>query len=106
MISIPRALVVLAIPASFALGCGGAAVPAAAPAAPAASAAVPAAPAALKAPGDAKVGDRTTCPISGDEFVVAADSPKAEFEGKTYYFCCPGCVKKFSADPAKYAKKK
>jgi Cu+-exporting ATPase len=26
----------------------------------------------------------------------------AEHDGKTYYFCSPGCVQKFKADPAKY----
>ena len=27
-----------------------------------------------------------------------------DYEGKRYYFCCPGCVSEFDADPAKYAK--
>ncbi|KFI97931.1 YHS domain-containing protein [Bifidobacterium subtile] len=26
-----------------------------------------------------------------------------DYEGKRYYFCCPGCLPKFDADPAKYA---
>lgn len=26
-----------------------------------------------------------------------------DYEGERYYFCCPGCVTKFDADPAKYA---
>ena len=56
----------------------------------------------LKPMGEAKLGDKTKCPISGEEFVVDASSPKAEHNGKTYYFCCPGCEKKFMADPAKY----
>ncbi len=58
--------------------------------------------AALKAPGEARVGDRTRCPVSGEEFVVTDSSPKAEYEGKTYYFCCGGCDTKFKADPQKY----
>lgn len=57
----------------------------------------------LKAPGDAQPGDRTTCPISGEEFVVDASSPHSEYNGKTYYFCCGGCKKKFESDPAKYS---
>jgi len=57
----------------------------------------------LKAPGEAKIGDKTKCPISGEEFVVTADSPHADHDGKTYYFCCPGCEKKFKSDPAKYS---
>jgi YHS domain-containing protein len=40
--------------------------------------------------------------VSKEEFTVAADSPKAEHGGKTYYFCCAGCDTKFSKDPAKY----
>jgi YHS domain-containing protein len=38
---------------------------------------------------------------------VAVDPLKAagysEYEGKTYYFCCPGCKQKFDLDPADYA---
>lgn len=81
--------------------CGGAAVPT--PATPA----VPGAPAAgdLKAPGEAKVGDKTKCPVSGEEFTVEEGSQKVEHDGKTYYFCCGGCKKKFEADPAKFTKK-
>ncbi|MGE5206400.1 MAG: YHS domain-containing protein, partial [Chlamydiota bacterium] len=26
----------------------------------------------------------------------------AEHQGKTYYFCCPGCAQKFQAEPASY----
>lgn len=81
-----------------ATACGGASTTP--PAAPAGAQA-----AAKKAPGEARVGDTTTCPVSGEEFVVAADSPKAEHEGKTYYFCCSGCAKKFQADPRKFVAK-
>jgi YHS domain-containing protein len=28
---------------------------------------------------------------------------KSVYMGKTYYFCAPGCKKKFDTDPAKYA---
>lgn len=87
--------------AFFLVACGSSNPPPVAPA-PAASTAPAAPAAALKAPGDAKIGDRTKCPISGEEFVVTAESPHAEHDGKTYYFCCPGCEKKFKADPAKY----
>jgi len=84
----------------FLLACGGSA-PAPQttekPAAPSAKA--------LKAPGEAKVGDHAKCPVSGEEFVVDASSPKAEYNGKTYYFCCGDCLKQFQADPAKYANK-
>jgi YHS domain-containing protein len=88
--------------------CGGSTPPAADPAGAPAAAATAAASAGAVAPkpmGEAKVGDTTLCPVSGEDFVVAADSPKVELDGKTYYFCCPGCAKKFQADPQKYMKK-
>jgi len=56
----------------------------------------------LVAPGMAKVGDRTTCLVSHETFVVQEDSPKADYQGKTYYFCCPHCPEAFQANPAKY----
>lgn len=58
----------------------------------------------VKAPGEAKIGDTTKCPISGEQFVVSDSSPHAEYNGKTYYFCCPDCEAKFKSDPAKYSK--
>jgi YHS domain-containing protein len=90
--------------------CGGAPPAPATPAAPTATQATPAAAAAPSGPvkpiGEAQIGDTSNCPVSGEEFVVTADSPKAEHDGKTYYFCCSGCAKKFAADPAKYLTKK
>lgn len=59
----------------------------------------------IKAPGTATVGDKTVCPVSGEDFVVTADSPKIEIDGKTYYTCCSGCAKKLQADPKKYLDK-
>ena len=59
----------------------------------------------FKAPGIATVGDKTTCLVSNEEFTVVAGSPKVDYKGKTYYFCCPGCDSKFKADPEKYLNK-
>jgi P-type Cu+ transporter len=43
-------------------------------------------------------------PVCG--MTVAADSPRRfAFDGTTYYFCSDSCLKKFSADPAKYVAK-
>ena len=50
----------------------------------------------------AQIGDRTTCPVSGEEFVVTENSPTAEHDGHTYYFCCPGCGERFQANPHQY----
>lgn len=102
------AVVVVAL-ANMLVACGGnaAAGPAPASASPnAVNEPKPAGKGDVKAPGEAKVGDTTKCPISGEEFVVSENSPKVEYEGKTYYTCCAGCQKKLQADPAKYLKAK
>lgn len=79
-------------------------LPPSTPAAPGAT--QPGSGAELKKPGEATVGDTSTCPVSGEEFTITASSPKAEHAGKTYYFCCSGCDAKFKADPDKYLKPK
>ena len=60
---------------------------------------------AMKPPGDATIGDRAMCLVSNEEFTISSASPKVEYKGKTYYFCCAGCDTKFAADPEKYLKK-
>ena len=60
----------------------------------------------IKKPGEANVGDTAECPVSGEEFNVEATSPKHEHDGKTYYFCCGGCKKKFESNPEKFVKAK
>ena len=48
---------------------------------------------------------RAIDPICG--MTVADDSPRRfAFDGKTYFFCSDHCLKKFSADPAKYVRKR
>lgn len=97
-----RTVVLAASLSLFALACGASTpAPPSAPATPSTSSA----PSSVKEPGEAKVGDTTKCPVSGEEFTVEATSQKVEHDGKTYYFCCGGCKKKFEADPAKYLKK-
>lgn len=59
----------------------------------------------VKAPGEANVGDTSTCPVSGEEFVIEASTPRVEHEGKTYFLCCPGCKKKFEANPGQFLTK-
>ena len=51
---------------------------------------------------EAKLGDRTRCPVTNSVFVVKTDSPKAEHDGKTYHFCCEGCVTRFVKDPKQF----
>ena len=40
--------------------------------------------------------------VCGMEVDPATAQQKAEHEGKTYYFCGPGCRKAFETDPEKY----
>ncbi len=91
---------------AFVVGCSLLACGEKAPAnTPSPSPAASASPATFKAPGTATVGDKTTCLVSNEEFTVVAGSPKVDYKGKTYYFCCPGCDSKFKADPEKYLNK-
>lgn len=39
------------------------------------------------------------CGMNVDEKTAAA---KSEYQGKTYYFCAPGCKQAFDKDPEKY----
>lgn len=75
-------------------GCGGAQVQGAAVAAadPAPAAAQPVAAAPTEA----------VCPVSGEKVTPDVHTKSTVYNAKTYYFCCPGCEKKFNADPAKY----
>jgi YHS domain-containing protein len=43
-----------------------------------------------------------TCPVLGGK---ARSDIAIEYNGKKVYFCCPGCVGKFTAEPGKYLKK-
>jgi YHS domain-containing protein len=103
-------LSLLCLCAALATACGGSTKEpevASSPAAPAADAPAsqPADQAAVATPGTAlKIGDKTKCPVSGEAFVVAENSPKVTYEGKDYYFCCPSCAEEFKANPKKYAK--
>jgi len=42
------------------------------------------------------------CPVMGGKINKAVNTV---IDSKLYYFCCPGCIGMFSADPAKYAEK-
>ncbi len=41
-------------------------------------------------------------PVCGMTVVPSATTASCERAGKTWYFCCRGCLTKFEADPAKY----
>jgi xanthine dehydrogenase accessory factor len=43
-----------------------------------------------------------TDPVCQMEVEIAAARHTAEYEGATYYFCCPHCKRSFEKDPARY----
>ena len=51
---------------------------------------------------DAQPGDVTTCPYSGRTFVVKAEHPKVDYEGKSYWICSEKAAEAVRADSAKY----
>lgn len=50
----------------------------------------------------AALPETATCPVSGEVFKPTAETKTATYNGKTYYMCCPGCAKKFAANPTQY----
>jgi YHS domain-containing protein len=51
---------------------------------------------------DAQPGDVTTCPYSGRTFVVKAEHPKVEHDGKRYWVCSEEAAEAVRAGPGKY----
>lgn len=51
------------------------------------------------------IGNKVVCPVMGTVFNIDKDTKSYEHDGKIYYFCCPGCVDKFKAEPEKYKQK-
>jgi YHS domain-containing protein len=41
-------------------------------------------------------------PVCGMEVDPKTAAGKSEYQGKTYYFCSPGCKRDFDKDPEKY----
>ncbi len=52
---------------------------------------------------DIKAGNKFICPVMGTKFAPSSKSPKLEYKGKTYFFCCRECVEKFNKNPEKYS---
>ncbi len=44
-------------------------------------------------------------PVCGMNVDPKAAAASTEYEGKTYYFCGPGCQRSFDSDPAKYVRR-
>ena len=41
-------------------------------------------------------------PVCGMDVEESRSSGTAEYKGKTYFFCAPGCKKAFEHNPARY----
>jgi YHS domain-containing protein len=50
----------------------------------------------------AQTSEQTTCPVMGGKI---NKSVFIEYKGKKVYFCCPGCIDKFKANPEQYVAK-
>jgi YHS domain-containing protein len=48
---------------------------------------------------DAKIGDLTTCPVTGVVFRVTDNSPQITHNSENYYFCCSSCKSIFTSNP-------
>lgn len=46
--------------------------------------------------------DKVIDPVCKMEVDPATAPAKAEYQGKTYYFCAPGCKVAFEQDPERY----
>ena len=55
-----------------------------------------------KKPESAKTPEQTTCPVMGG---AINKNLFTVYQGKTVYFCCPGCKGKFESEPDKYIAK-
>lgn len=45
---------------------------------------------------------KVQCPVMKNWFISDDKTEKAEYKGKTYFFCCAGCKTQFDKDPEKY----
>jgi YHS domain-containing protein len=54
------------------------------------------------------VPKKISCAVMKGDMVDIAKATKnklfADYKGRRYFFCCPGCPGAFKANPAKYAK--
>ncbi len=48
---------------------------------------------------------KVTDPVCKMEIEDSQAAATADHEGKTYYFCAPGCRKSFEENPARYLEK-
>lgn len=49
-----------------------------------------------------EIGRKAICPVTKEEFKITKNTRFVDYQGKRYYFCCPGCDKQFLKNPEKY----
>jgi YHS domain-containing protein len=50
----------------------------------------------------AQLGDVTACLVSGEIFTVTERTAHVTHNGQEIYFCCPGCIRRFTRNPEQY----
>ncbi len=53
----------------------------------------------VRTPTQGEIGKSATCPVTNEKFEVGKDTPVIDYKGKSYFFCCAGCVETFKKDP-------
>ena len=54
-----------------------------------------------------KIDDQGThimCPVTGETALMTEDNGFSDYNGRRYYYCCPGCKEQFDKNPEKYLK--
>jgi YHS domain-containing protein len=49
-----------------------------------------------------EIGKNVICPVMKSKFDVKEFTEVVEYKGKSYYFCCAGCIGSFNENPEKY----
>ena len=57
----------------------------------------------VRKPTQGEIGKSATCPVTNEKFEVGEDTPVIDYKGKSYFFCCAGCVGTFKKNPDKFA---
>jgi YHS domain-containing protein len=56
----------------------------------------------VRQPTESEIGQPAQCPVTKMRFEVSKDTPVLDYKGKSYFFCCPGCVGDFKKNPEQY----
>jgi YHS domain-containing protein len=56
--------------------------------------------------GEDKMAETYKDPVCDMDVTEETAAGKSEYQGKTYYFCSPGCKRSFDKDPEKYLSEK